>query len=148
MLETLSPVLRSEPFSGLAQLRERLNRMLEDLLRMEPITRWEYEYPPCNLINTNDELILYCELPGLSRDDFHVEVVDNRLVLRGEKKFPDLPEGAQWVRHERSYGEFNRTIDLPYPVDRDKVKATFHDGVLEVHLPKTEEVRAKEIAIS
>ncbi len=147
MLETLSPVLRSEPFRELARLRERLDRMLEDLMRMEPSARWEYNFPPCNLINTDDELVLYCELPGVSREDFHVEVIDNRLMLRGEKKFPELPEGAHWVCNERSYGQFNRNIELPYPVDRSKVKATFHDGVLEVHLPKTDEVRAKEIEV-
>lgn len=148
MEETLRPVTQSEPLSIFSRLRSEIDRMLEDFMRLEPTTAWEYAYPPCNLINTNDELILYCELPGLNREDFHVEVVDNHLILRGEKRFPEMPEGAQWVRHERSYGKFNRTIDLPYPVDRDKVKATFHDGVLEVHLPKTEEVRAREITVS
>jgi HSP20 family protein len=87
------------------------------------------------------------ELPGIDRDNIDVNLSDHTLTIKAEKKKEEEVKEENYYRSERSYGSYVRTLDLPRDVRRDKVKATFKNGVLEIRMPKTEEAKAKEIKV-
>jgi HSP20 family protein len=99
--------------------------------------------PQVELFERGNNLIIRADLPGLSRDDIDVEIEDDALVIRGERRneFEDEQEG--YYRSERSYGSFYRAIPLPDNVDASQCNATFKDGVLEVTLPKPQGTQSK-----
>jgi HSP20 family protein len=84
----------------------------------------------------------------MSKEDVSVSLQDNILTLRGEKKQEKEEKGKTFHRVERSYGSFARSFTLPTAVLAGKVKATYKDGILQITLPKAEEVKSKEIPIS
>ncbi len=80
----------------------------------------------------------------MNRDDINIKFLDaNTLVLSGERKFEEKVEKGDYLRHECSYGEFNRTLSLPEGCDYEKAKACYRDGILEITIPKTEEATRK-----
>lgn len=97
--------------------------------------------PQVEVFERGSNLVIRADLPGLKREDVDVEVEDDSLVIRGERRneLEDQREG--FYRSERSYGSFYRVIPLPEGVDESKVNASFRDGVLEITLPRPEERR-------
>ena len=93
--------------------------------------------------DTDGEIVVDAELPGMSRDDINVEIDQDRLIITGERKETkgSDEEGAQWS--EIVYGSFHREIPLPTTVEMETSKALFRDGMLEVHLPKTESEKTR-----
>ncbi|HXV84621.1 MAG TPA: Hsp20/alpha crystallin family protein [Candidatus Binatia bacterium] len=87
------------------------------------------------------------ELPGMEKDNIEVNLSDNRLPIKGEKKQEQEVKKEGYYRAERSYGSFVRTLELPKEVQADKVKAAFKNGILEIRLPKTEEAKKKETKV-
>ncbi len=120
-----------EPWRELARLQEEVNRLFSGVreqrtLRYPWMTAW-----------TNDEgVFLKAALPGYSLDDVDVAVQSDTLTLSGKRQPVSLPEGANYHRRERSFGQFSRTLQLPFRVEVDKVQAHFKDGVLELMLPR------------
>jgi HSP20 family protein len=104
--------------------------------------------PPVDLYETDDAFMVKAELPGLTKDDIHIEVHERTLTLRGERKHEAEVKEERFHRRERAYGSFQRSFWLPTTVDANQVKASFKDGVLELRLPKHETAKAKRIAIS
>jgi len=142
---------RWDPFGELSALQERMNRLFEDLF---PVTRREKEelnagtfYPAIDIYEEDKEIILKAELPGIKKKDVHVEINDGVLTLRGERKFENEDKRDNYHRIERGYGSFHRSFTLPTAVDRDKIKAHYKDGLLEVTLPKAEEAKPKSIPV-
>jgi HSP20 family protein len=104
--------------------------------------------PSVNIVEQDGELRLTAELPGMKLDDVNVEIMDGMLHLRGEKRM-DVDEKKDNVRLiERRFGSFERSFTLPRSVDPEKVKAEFADGVLTVHMPKTEAAAGRKVAIT
>lgn len=99
--------------------------------------------PTIDLAETDDEVLVYAEIPGLDRSDFKVELDDRRIVLRGEKKVSREEKKRNYHYVESSYGSFHRAIPLPCKVRFDKAKATYKGGVLKVRLPKTDQAKAQ-----
>jgi len=83
-------------------------------------------------------VVVKAELPGMKREDINVKLVDNTITISGEKKSEEKVERKDYLRLERSHGAFRRTLTLPEGIDESKAKASFHEGVLEVRIPKTE----------
>jgi HSP20 family protein len=104
--------------------------------------------PPVDLYETDDALILKAELPGVSKDDVSIEIHQNTLVLRGERKHEAEVKEDRYHRVERAYGSFQRSFMLPTLVDQEHVHASYHDGVLELRLPKSEAAKPKRVAIT
>lgn len=103
--------------------------------------------PVIDLVDANGEFVLTAELPGMKLEDVEIEVVDNVFLLKGHKKqFEQWKEGDYRVA-ERNYGMFERSFTLPRAVLVDKIHAVFNNGVLTVHLPKTEEAKGRRIKI-
>jgi HSP20 family protein len=103
--------------------------------------------PVIDLFETKDDLVVMAELPGVQEKDVSLSITGDLLTMRGEREFGSQVKEESYHRIERAYGKFERTIQLPMPVQADKVKATYRDGVLEVRLPKAEEVKPREIKI-
>lgn len=135
---------RTIPRPGFEAMERRLGRLLETPFGGEEPLGWN---PPVDFVEADGEYVLSVELPGMKKDDVAVEVEDDRLVLRGEKKEEKERKGARWHLYERSYGSFERSFTLPRSVETADVKADFEDGVLTVHLPKREEARGRRVEI-
>ena len=104
--------------------------------------------PAVDVYQEKDDVIVKAELPGLSKDDIQVNLIDSTLTIRGEKKTEEEVNQDDYFYSERSHGTFARNIDLPAEVKPDQVKATFRDGVLQIRLPKTEESKSKATSIT
>ena len=95
------------------------------------------EYAPsCDVFERGNEVVVKAEIPGMKREDISVKLVDNNLIISGEKKAEEKIERKDYLRFERSHGYFNRSLALPEGVDTTKIKASYKDGLLEVRLPK------------
>lgn len=105
-------------------------------------------YLPLDVAETQDAYVLTAELPGVGMDDIAVNVEDNVVTIRGEKKAPEDSDGVKYHRLERPYGAFQRSLALPRNVDPDQVSAKYKDGVLEVNVGKREETKPRRIEIS
>ena len=103
--------------------------------------------PAVDLYETNDDLVLTMEVPGVRDKDVTVSITGDLLSIKGERRFEHDVKEQQLLHVERTYGKFERLVQLPIPVQADKVKASYRDGILEVRLPKTEEIKPKEIKV-
>ena len=99
--------------------------------------------PRTDISETDGEVEVSVELPGLNEKDIEVNLTDDTLTIRGEKKVEKEEKKRNYYRSERSYGAFHRTIPLPPGVDSDKAEAKFKNGVLSITVPKTAEAKAK-----
>jgi HSP20 family protein len=105
--------------------------------------------PEMEMITKEHELLVKVDIPGMKKDDVTVEIADDHLVLRGERKHEKVEKKEGFFKTERTYGSFYRAVPLPEGVKAEGAKATMHDGVLEITMPmmKVEEKRRKlEIA--
>ncbi|HLE21981.1 MAG TPA: Hsp20/alpha crystallin family protein, partial [Vicinamibacteria bacterium] len=103
--------------------------------------------PRIDVYEKGDNIIIDAEIPGLKKEDIEVTVENQMLTLRGEKKETKEVKRDGFYQSERFYGKFQRAVALPAAVDESKIEATYKDGILTVTMPKSEEARAKHIAI-
>jgi HSP20 family protein len=104
-------------------------------------------FPTLNVWEENDQVFVEAELPGLDLKDLEIYVTGgNQLTLKGERK-PAAPDKGAWHRRERTFGNFVRTLTLPFPVDADKVEAKLENGVLLVKLAKHESAKPRKIPV-
>jgi len=96
-------------------------------------------FPTVDIFEDGNDVIVKAELPGMKKEDIEVNISDDVITIRGEKKTEEKVEKKDYYRLERSFGSFSRTLRLPAETQIDKAKAAFKDGVLEVRIPKTEE---------
>lgn len=135
------------PWQELEEMTNRLNRLFGAAFPGEASTR-PFWTPAVNVEETKDALILTAELPGMSIDDVEIEVENNVLSIRGEKKEErEEKEDRRYHVWERCYGSFERQFTLPRTVKTDEITAHFKDGVLYVEMPKAPEAKSKKIAI-
>jgi HSP20 family protein len=107
----------------------------------------ELQEPAVEIAEEKDELVVKAEIPGIKKEDLEVNLSDHCLTISGEKKKEEEVKEKGYYYSERAYGSFCRSIELPTEVKSDKVSASFKNGVLEVHLPKTEEAKRKEVKV-
>jgi HSP20 family protein len=103
--------------------------------------------PTTDMFETDGEYIVEVELPGLSKKDINISCQDNVLSIDGERKQEQKEERPGYLRSERSFGAFKRSIILPTSIVEDKVKASFKEGILRVTVPKAEKSKRKEVPI-
>jgi HSP20 family protein len=144
-------VVRWDPFRDLGLLQDRMNRMFDDAGRGwradEPAatTTWS---PSVDIFETEGEIVVKAELPGLDRKDISLHLENNVLTLRGDRKFEKETKEENYHRIERSYGNFSRSFSIPATVDEEKIRADYKDGVLHIVLPKKEQAKPKQIKIA
>ena len=130
----------------LQQLQSEMNRLF---------SRWGEEgvrgpasYPPVNVWEEGDSVLVQAELPGMDLDDLEIFVTGNdQLTLKGERKPPAVAQDAVQHRQERGFGSFVRVLPLPFPVDSTHVEARLENGVLYIKLPKHEAAKPRKIVV-
>jgi HSP20 family protein len=148
----MNALTRWDPFKEMQELQSRLSSffgrtpMRRPENEEESITATEWA-PLVDIIEDNKEYLVKAELPEVKRDDVHVAVENGTLTIRGERKFEKEEKDKRYHRIERGYGSFVRSFVLPDIADAAKVSAEFKDGVLRVHLPKTETAKTKHIEV-
>ena len=144
---------RWEPLRNLSDMQGEMNRLFETFAGRPAVgamTSGRTWMPPVDMSETADDLVLTVEVPGISDKDVSVSITGDLLSIKGERRWE---QGAKETKDntvlhvERVYGQFERMIQLPFAVQGDKVKATYRDGVLEVRLPKAEEVKPRTIKV-
>ncbi len=146
-------IVRWDPFRELEEMSDRLNRMITrpgsaqsagQAKEVMTVADWS---PTVDISETEAEYAIKAELPEVKKEDVKVTVEDGVLTLQGERKQEKEEKGKKYHRVERSYGRFVRSFTLPDSVDESKVKAEYADGVLHLHLPKSEKAKPKQIDV-
>ena len=136
----MSLLVRPEPFST------EFNRLFNSLWDQPAVSqRW---IPEMDLVETEDNYLLKADLPGMKQEDVALEFNDGMLTISGERKAEYERKEKGFFRLERSMGKFSRALTLPDGIDPDKIRAEFHDGVLEVTIPKPEERKPRRIEVA
>ncbi len=135
-----------DPFREIEQLRRRMERLFQEGLEGR-WPGWAGVYPPVNISEDHDHVYVRAELPGVTPEDLEIQLQDQNLVIRGEKRIPAAEKGVNYHRREREAGFFRRVVSLPRPVNPDQVEATFRDGILTITLAKPEAVKPRKITV-
>jgi HSP20 family protein len=127
-------------FDDVLNLRNVFDRFFQEV----PIRR-RVDFPYINLYEKDDTVTVKVMVPGVKREDFDIQLNDTSLVIEGERKsdYADKP----YIRKERYFTRFKKSVKLPYDVDRDKIGASLKDGILTITLVKSEAAKPKKIEI-
>lgn len=144
LLRSLDGQGRLDPFRELNRIQSEVNRLFAPLSRalVEP------QFPPVRVLTNEDGALLLAPIPGVEPKDIDITVSGDTITLKGERALAKAGEDCTWHRNERRSGRFARTIGLPFNVESDKVQASFHDGVLEVRLPRVASQKPRKIQIA
>lgn len=135
----MAPTKR-DPFNDLLLLQERISQIFDEaIIKFRGCSGSGAWYPPVDIYETEDNIVLKAEIPGIDINDISIEVNDNALVLKGERRHRKGVAEENYHRMERFYGGFQRVFSIPYPVERDSIKASFKDGILKITVPKAKE---------
>ncbi|RMH98911.1 MAG: Hsp20/alpha crystallin family protein [Calditrichaeota bacterium] len=131
-----------DPWREFERLQREMNRLFDSFTGSR-----RRVYPAVNIYSNQDGVVVTAELPGYDPKDVDISVLGEVLTLRGVRKPVELGQEDKFHRQERSHGEFERSIRLPFAVDADKVQAEFKNGVLNIVLPRAEADKPKKIHI-
>jgi HSP20 family protein len=128
---------------------EELERMTEELWEgWRPVFTLRTDFMPrMEMYEEKDELVVKAELPGVRKEDLNISIKDDVLSLKAEKKQEKVEEDKGYYLCERSFGQYSRSVSLPFAVNTSKVEATLENGLLEIRLSKAEEAKAKQIEV-
>lgn len=137
------------PLHDLPSIQEEVNRLFDSMFTRGTLRSdvGSVFTPSVDIEETPEEFIVKADLPGVSQKDVKVSLMGDTLTIRGERKQEKSTKDGSHHRVERIHGTFERSFSLGTPVRNDKVSAQYRDGVLEVHVPKAEEARMREIEV-
>jgi HSP20 family protein len=143
-------VVKWDPFRDLSMLQDRMNRLFDSSRGWRnddaaATTTWS---PAVDIFETEGEITVKAELPGMDRNDITLHLEKNVLTLKGERRFEKETKDDNYHRIERSYGSFSRAFSIPATVEEEKIRADYKDGVLKIVLPKKEQEKPKQIRIA
>ena len=138
-----------DPFRDVTDMQTEINRTFDAYFDGRPWAgaperTW---IPLIDVYETREELVVAVEVPGVREKDIHLSMTGDVLSLRGQRGIAAEAREESYHRIERWSGTFERHVRLPIPVQADRIRASYRDGVLEVRLPKPEEVKPREIKI-
>ena len=138
-----------DPFRDFSDIQSEVNKLFDSFVGRPSHTGGGERIwvPGVDMHETQDLLVVTMDLPGLNEKDISLSITGDMLVLRGERRANAEVTQDSYYRGERWAGKFERTLPLPIPVQADKVKASYRDGVLTISMPKVEEIKPKEIKI-
>ena len=143
-------LVRWEPFRELISLREAMDRLFEESF-VRPWGDWLVPFGAetlaVDMYETDDEVVVKASLPGVKPEEIDISITGNTLTIKGETKAEEEVKEKNYIRRERRYGAFSRSLALPTEVEADKAEAVFENGVLTLILPKAEEVKPKSIKV-
>ena len=142
-------IARWEPFRGVSTLQEQVNRLFNEAFDRKgeesSLSAWA---PAVDIQETEQELVVKADLPGIDPKDLDIRVENNLLTIRGERKFEKKVNEDSYLRVERSYGSFARSFTLANTVNSEAIQADYQNGVLTLTIPKREEAKPKQIKVN
>jgi HSP20 family protein len=143
-------LMRFDPYREMQAFQDRLSRAFGNVGRGEreeemSLGAW---VPPVDIAEEKDRIVITAELPGFREDQISIQTENGMLTLTGERKFEKETGERNYHRVERSYGQFVRSFSLPNNVDREKIHASFADGLLQIELPKREDAKPRQIRVT
>jgi len=147
---TMTNLARWEPFRDLISLREAMDHLFEESF-VRPRAGWltprETRTLAVDMYTTDDAVVVKAAVPGVKPEDIDISLSGNTLTIKGETKAEEEIKEENYIRRERHYGAFSRTLTLPTPVVADEAEAKFENGILTLTLPKVEEAKPKVIKV-
>jgi HSP20 family protein len=144
-------IIKYDPFRELRSLQDEMNRIFNtnfpSQFSQEDMATGAWS-PNVDIFESEGEIVLEAELPGMKREDFEVSIENNVITLKGERRFEKNKEGDNYHRVERAYGSFTRSFSLPLSVSTENILAEFKNGILRVTLPKKEDTKARKIEVA
>ncbi len=142
-----------KPLREIERISREMDKFFDSLFERRPTRRFRFFeedelFPLVDITETDNDLILRADLPGIDPNDINISLSDGILTIKGEKKQEKEEETEDYHIIERSYGTFTRQIQLPKSIESDQASASYKNGVLKIVLPKKEESKRKEIKIS
>lgn len=142
-------LIRYNPWKEIDTLERRVNRLFEEFV---PATLKELnnapKIPAAEMTETDDAVIIRLEVPGMEAKDLDIQVTEDSVSISGERKFQHKEEDKAKTRSEFYYGQFQRVIPLPVPIQNTKVTADYKDGILHLNMPKLVEEKNKVVKIN
>jgi len=146
----MANLVRWEPFRDLISLREAMDRLFEESF-VRPRAGWlaplGAEALAVDVYETDQDVVVKSSVPGVKPEDIDITITGDTLTIKGETKAEEKVEKANYIRQERRYGAFSRSVTLPTSIVAEQAKAEFDNGVLTLTLPKAEEVKPKSIKV-
>jgi len=145
----MNQITRWDPFRDMMLLRSNMDRLFDRFFDSE-YEGWDQQSSwnlALDVAETPEEFTVKVSLPGIKPEDLDVTFSENTLTIKGEIRAEEEKEEARYHLRERRYGSFARTLTLPRGINSENIQASFDNGVLTLHLPKSEEVKPKKIAI-
>ena len=141
-------ITRWEPFREIGNLQTQMNRLFQDFGRSGNDELMATGFMPAvDVYEDEQNLTLNLEVPGMDEKDIDIQLENNQLTVRGERRFENEQKEENFHRIERRYGSFSRSFTLPNTVDTDNVKAHYVNGVLKIQLAKRAEAKPKQIKV-
>jgi len=143
-------LIRLDPFKDLITMREIMNSLFEEAFTSRGEEKdlnagtWT---PSVDIYETENDIVLTSEVPGIDEKDIEIKIENNTLTLKGERKFEKEAKEENYHRIERSYGSFYRSFTLPYYINQDKINAEYENGALKITMPKKTELKPKKVKI-
>lgn len=143
----------SERDLGFNTLQREIDRVFDSFARGIPVwgrqpAAQHWAYPNVDVVETDKEIEITCELPGLEEGDVNLSLTDSVLTIQGEKHEEKEHKGKSYQLHERSYGAFSRSIPMPTNLEAESVKASMDKGLLKVKVSKPKSATAQHIQIT
>jgi HSP20 family protein len=141
-------ITRWDPFRDVLTMQNRLNSLFQDYNRGEGESVSTASFvPPVDIYEDDHSIVLKLEVPGMKQEDLDIQLENNNLTVRGERKFESEEKEENFHRIERRYGSFFRSFTIPTTVNPDSVKADYDAGVLRIQLEKRPEAKPKQIKV-
>jgi HSP20 family protein len=145
----VSTMTRWNAFHKGSSLQEQVNRLFEATFpnrgEQSSLTTWA---PAVDIYETENALVLKADLPDMNEKDLDIQIENNMLTIRGERKFEQNVKEDNYLRVERTYGSFSRSFSLPSTVNNEAIRADYKNGVLTVELPKRAEAKPKQVKVN
>jgi len=143
-------LVRWEPFRDLVTLREAMDRLFEESF-VRPRAGWLAQVGAgalaVDMYEIDDAVVVKSTIPGIKPEDLDISIASDTLTIRGETKAEEEVKGENYIRRERRYGSFSRSLTIPVSIVADRAEAEFENGVLTLTLPKAEDVKPKAIKV-
>lgn len=141
-------LIKWRPFRELNLMRRDLDRLIDRFFDFDKeLFDRDLWAPEIDISESDEEYVVKADIPGIDQKDLSVTLSGGNLTIKGERREEKEEKKKHFHRIERRYGSFQRTIQIPGEVDENKITANYRDGVLEIHLPKTEKTKPREIKV-
>jgi HSP20 family protein len=146
----MANIVRWDPFRNMVSLRDMMDQMMDERFFRPPIPfgPWSEGSMAVDMYETDDSVIVKTAIPGVKADDIDVSIAGETLTIKAETKEEEEIKRESYLRRERRYGSYCRSVTLPGGLETDKADADYSNGILTLILPKAEEVKPKNIKVT